>query len=106
MVIIRVGVGYTVIVNVFVGPGQLAGPFVRVGVTTMVATIVVVPLLTALNEAILPVPAGASPMPGSLFVQEKDVDPIILVVAKVMAVVLRPLQRACTAGWLTCPAGL
>ena len=55
-------VGLTVMVKVFVGPAQPIKPLVKVGVTTMVATTGEVPVLTAVNKAILPVPEAASPM--------------------------------------------
>ena len=55
-------VGFTVIVKVFVGPAQPTEPFVNVGVTTMVAITGAVPVFTAVNEAILPVPEAARPM--------------------------------------------
>ena len=53
-------------VKVFDGPLQPTG---KVGVTVMVATTGAVPALTAVKEAILPVPEAANPMPGVLFVQ-------------------------------------
>ena len=49
-------------VKVLVGPVQLVPPLVKVGVTTMVATTGADPVLTAVNEAILPVPLAARPM--------------------------------------------
>ena len=61
--------GLTVIVKVLVGPVQGTPPFVNVGVTTMVATTGEVPVLTAVNEAMLPVPNAKSPIPGVSFVQ-------------------------------------
>ena len=56
-------------VNVFVEPGQPAPPFVKVGVTTIVATTGDVPLLVAVKDAIPPVPVAANPIPGLLLVQ-------------------------------------
>ena len=87
LVIVSTGVGLTVIVKVFEGPVQLAGPFTRIGVTTIVATMAADPLFTALKDAISPLPAGARPIPGSLFVHENKVFPIVFVVMKVMPVV-------------------
>ena len=55
--------GLTVIVNVLAVPIQLAVPFVKVGVTVIVAKIGVVPVFIAVNEGILPVPiSGVNPM--------------------------------------------
>ena len=50
------------IVKVFVGPEQLLPLLVKVGVTTIVATTGAVVVLTAVNEAILPVPDANKPM--------------------------------------------
>ena len=61
-------VGFTVIVKVFVRPEQLLLPLVKVGVTTIVATTGAVVVLTAVNEAILPVPDPAKPIVVSLLV--------------------------------------
>jgi hypothetical protein len=58
----------TVIVKVFVDPAQPTDAFVKVGVTTIVATTGDVLLLTAVKAAILPDPLAASPIPGALFV--------------------------------------
>ena len=66
---LAVGVGFTVIVNVSGVPGQV----LAVGVTVMVAVTGTVPVFTALNEAIFPLPLAAKPMEGALFVQAKDV---------------------------------
>ena len=93
LVMFSTGVGLTVIVKVLAVPAQFAVPLTRIGVTTIVATIVVDPLFTALKEAISPVPAGARPMPGSVLVQEKMVLPMVLVVLKVTAVVIKLLQK-------------
>ena len=49
-------------VKLFAGPTQLAVPLVKVGVTTMVAITGEAPVLTAVNEAMLPVPKAARPM--------------------------------------------
>ena len=50
-----VGVGLTVIVKFFDGPAQP----LAVGVTVMVATTLVVPLLVAVKPAMLPLPLAA-----------------------------------------------
>ncbi len=62
-------VGLTVIVKVFDGPLQLVPPFVKVGVTVIVATTGAVPVFEAVNEAMLPVPEAARPMLVTSFVQ-------------------------------------
>ena len=51
-------------VKLLVGPGHPTEALVNVGVTTMVATTGAVPVLTAINEAMLPVPVAAMPMVG------------------------------------------
>ena len=56
---------FTVIVKVSAVPMHP----LTVGVTVMVAVTADVPLLIAVNEAILPVPLAGSPMEGVLFVQ-------------------------------------
>ena len=61
-------VGFTVMVKVFVGPAQPTEPLVKVGVTTIVATTGEVPVFTAVNEAMFPVPDARSPIPGVSFV--------------------------------------
>lgn len=63
------GVGLTVIVKVCEGPIHVTEPFVKFGVTVIVATTGVVPVLTAVKAAMLPEPGEASPMPGVSFVQ-------------------------------------
>ena len=61
-----------------------------VGVTVIVATTGVVPVLVAVKDAILPVPLAPSPIVGSLLVHAKVVPASGLV--KVMADVVAPLQ--------------
>ena len=61
-------VGFTVMVKVFVGPAQPTEPLVKVGVTTMVAITGAVPVFTAVNEAMFPVPEAESPIPGVVLV--------------------------------------
>ena len=97
--------GLTVIVKVLVGPVQGTPPFVNVGVTTMVATTGEVPVLTAVNEAMFPVPNAKSPIDGVSFVQAKVVVPPVLVVPKIIEVVDALLQTTWLAGWITCPVG-
>ena len=92
--------------KVFVGPSQLLLPLVKVGVTTIVATIGAVVVLTATNDAILPVPDPAKPIVVLLFVQAYVVVPIVFVVAKVIAAVATELQTTWFTGCVTCPVGL
>jgi hypothetical protein len=60
-----VGVGFTVIVKVFVVPTQ---PF-AVGVIVIVEVTGTVPLLVAVNDAMFPLPFDANPIEASEFVQ-------------------------------------
>ena len=62
-------VGLTVIVNVFVGPGQLLPPLVNVGVTTIVPVLGAVPGLVPVKE-ISPVPVAGRPIVVLLLVHE------------------------------------
>ncbi|MNF94329.1 hypothetical protein D3C84_770360 [compost metagenome] len=64
------GVGLTVIVKVLVVPIQLILPLLNLGVTTMVATIGVVPLLMAVKAGMFPFPDAANPIEAVLLVQE------------------------------------
>jgi hypothetical protein len=57
-----VGVGFTVIVNVCAVPEQLTLPFVKVGVTVIVALIAAVPALVAVKAGRLPA-VGPAPRP-------------------------------------------
>ena len=49
-------------VNVLANPVQVADPFTSLGVTVMVAINVVLPVLVAVNELILPLPLAGNPM--------------------------------------------
>ncbi len=69
------------IVNVFVGPGQLVAPYVNVGVITIVPVIGAVPVFVPVNE-IFPVPFAPSPIVVLLFVQEYVVVPTVFIVVK------------------------
>ena len=82
----------TVIVKLVVGPVQGTPPLVKVGVTVIVAVTGDVPVLMAVNAAILPVPLAPSPIEGVLLTQLYVVVPPVLTVPKAMAVVLVPLQ--------------
>ena len=99
-------VGLIVMVKIFVGPVQLTPLLVNVGVTTMVATTGAVPVLTAVNEAMLPAPNAKSPIPGVSFVQAYVVVPPVLLVPKITDIVLALLQTTWLAGWITWPVGL
>ena len=63
------GVGLTVIVNEMGAPVQPLAD----GVTVMVATTAVVPVLVAVKDTIFPVPLAASPIEGVLLLQENVV---------------------------------
>ena len=64
-----VAVGFTVMVNDNGVPTQLTPALVKVGVTVIVAVTAVVPILTAVNENMFPLPLAARPMDGVLFTQ-------------------------------------
>ncbi len=64
-----VAVGFTVMVKVLVAPVQVIPPLVKLGVTVIVAVTGVLPVLMAMNDGMVLVPAAASPIPGLLFVQ-------------------------------------
>ena len=60
------GVGFTFMVNVCTGPGQL----LAVGVTVKAPAVGVVPVLVAVNELIrLPTPDPSTPIVGLLLIQ-------------------------------------
>lgn len=62
-----VGLGLTVMVNVFAEPIQFTLPLLKEGVTVTVATIGVVPELVAVKDGIAPFP-DVIPIDGVLFV--------------------------------------
>ncbi len=64
-----VGVGLTVMVKVMVGPVQVTPALVYLGETLMVATTGAVPVLTALNGGMFPVPEADNPIEVVLLVQ-------------------------------------
>ena len=64
-----IGVGFTVMVNVIGVPVQVTPALVNCGVTVIVATSGALVALVALNAAMSPVPAGASPIAVLLLVQ-------------------------------------
>jgi hypothetical protein len=93
--------GLTVIVNVCCAPTHPS----NVGVTVIVAVKGEVPLLVAVNAAILPVPDPARPIEVLLFVHAKEEDPPVLEVEKFTAAVAAPLHLVWSAGSFTCPDG-
>ena len=98
--------GFTVIVNVLGVAIQFVAPFVKVGITVIVATIGVVPVFIAVNEGILPEPVkGINPILVSKD-QAYDVVPTVFVVEKFTVLVAVLLQTTWLVGWLTCPDGL
>ena len=99
---VAVGEGLTVIVKVLEVPGQVNPPFKYCAVTVMVATTGVAPLLTAVKEAMSPVPLAANPMDVVLLVQ---VYPVPLPV-KFTALVGNPLHTIWSTGCVTVGAGL
>jgi hypothetical protein len=66
---VATGVGCTVIVNDFVGPGQVTAPKVYFGVMVIVAMTGVDPALFAVNAAMFPVPVANKPIEGVSLVQ-------------------------------------
>ena len=88
-----VGVGFTVIVTVVVGPLQLIPPNTALGVTTIVAVTGALVPLTAVNTGILPTPLLAKPIPGVLFDQLYVVPATPLL--NVTPVVEVPLHTVC-----------
>jgi len=66
---LTLAVGFTVIVNVLLGPLQLIPPLVNVGVTVMVAVTGVLVALTAVNDGIVLLPDAPKPMLVLLLVQ-------------------------------------
>ena len=62
-------VGFTVMVKVLREPSQLTPALVKVGITVIIASTGEVPVFTAVNEAMFPLPVAARPIPGVSFVQ-------------------------------------
>ncbi len=98
------GVGFTVIVNVWDGPGQSTEPLLNEGETVIVAFIGVVPVFVAVNER-LPVPSVPRPIAVLLLVHEKVVSPPVLTVVNT-TFWATPLQITMSGGSFTCPSGL
>ena len=61
--------GLTVIEKLNVEPIQLTPPFVKVGVTSIVATEGIKPVLVAVNDEMFPTPLAPNPIAVLLFVQ-------------------------------------
>jgi len=85
----KAGVGFTVMVDVSAAPVQLLAD----GVTMRVAVTGAVPVLIAVNGAMLPLPVAVSPIEVVLFVQSNDV-PVTLP-TKVIVLVDAPLHKVC-----------
>jgi len=92
-------VGFTVISNVLVGPGQL----LAVGVMVTVAVIGVLPVLVAVKVPMLPLPDAAKPMVALLFVQAYVVPATGPV--KFTAIVAAPLHNVWSATLSTVGVG-
>ena len=88
-------------VNNLVDPVQEVLPFVKVGVTTIVATTGDVPELVAVNAEISPEPLSARPILVVLFVQVYVVVPPVFAVVKMTAPVLVLLHTTWLDGWVT-----
>ena len=99
-------VGLTVMVKVFDGPVQEMSEWVKVGVTTIVATTGDTPVLMAVNALISPVPLETRPMLVWLLVHAYVVVPPEFEVVKTTAAVEALLQSAWLVGWLTSADGL
>jgi hypothetical protein len=82
----------TVIVKVVGEPLQPTEPFVKRGVTVIVAVTGEIPVLTAVKLAMSPVPLAARPIEGVLFVQRYVVP--ATVPPNDTAVVLAPAQTS------------
>ena len=96
-------VGFTVIVNVSSGPSQLIPSLVYIGVAVIVAVTGEVLLLTAVNEAISPLPVAAKPILGVSFTHEYVVVPPVFSVLNAMAAVssaLHSIWLSTSSTWL------
>ena len=86
-------VGFTVIVNISVGPSHPS----KLGVTIIVAVTVEVPLFITLNDDISPLPEDTKPILGVLLVQLYVVVPSVFSVVNDTSVVCSSLHRT----WLS-----
>ena len=89
--LVKVGVGFTVMVKVVGVPAQVV-PLVYTGVTVTVAVIGAVVAFVVTKDAIFPVPLATSPMAVLLFVQLYTIVPPVAGLVKVIAVVVAPLH--------------
>jgi len=92
-------------VKVLIVPTQLTAPFVKVGVTVMVATFGAVVALAAVNVAMLPLPLAGIPMEGSLLVQAYVMVPPVAGLLKLIAAVDEPLHNTWLATAFTVTPG-
>ena len=60
--VLTVGLGFTVIVNIVGAPVQVVPPLEKVGVTVILETCAVAPVLIAVKALIVPVPVAVRPM--------------------------------------------
>lgn len=81
-------------------------PLSYVGVTLIVAIIGEVPVFSAVNEGILPVPEAAKPIETLLLVQAYVFVPPEFVDPKVIAAIVLPLQTSMLVGFVTFAFGL
>jgi hypothetical protein len=95
----REGVGFTVIVKVWEGPGQSTEPLLNDGDTVIVAVMGEVPVFVAV-KASGPVPSVPSPIAVFVLVQLKVVNPPVLAVVNTTFCTV-PLQIIIFAGSLT-----
>jgi hypothetical protein len=101
-----VAVGLTVMVNVFDVPTQLTPPFIKVGVTVMVATTGAVVILVAIKVGMLPTPFAARPIDGALFVHANITLPPVAGLLNAIAAVDDPLHNTWLATGFTVATGL
>ena len=71
--IFEVGEGFTINADTFDDPWQVLPPLLYCGVIVMAPPVGELPVFTAINDEISPVPLAARPMPGLLFVQLYEV---------------------------------
>ena len=90
--IFDIKVGFTVMVKFLELPSQVIPPFVKCGVTMIVAVIGDVPELFAVKDGILPDPLTARPIEGVLLIQVKVEVPPVFAVVNVIAAVAPPLH--------------
>jgi hypothetical protein len=84
----------------------LTPPLSYVGVTLIVAVIGELPVFTAVNEGMLPVPEATKPIETLLLVQAYVFVPPEFVEPKVIAAIAFPLQTSMLVGFVTFALGL